>query len=183
MPRDYGKPTKSHLILDGKMLKVSIDDLVLPNNQACQFEIVRHPGAAVIVPVDDQGRVTLVRQYRYVCNEWLLEVPAGKLDPGEEPEACAKRELPEETGLVAGKLKSLGTIYPTPGFCDEKLWLYLARDLTQASQNLDADEVLEVETYALAKAVERALKGDIQDAKTVCALLRAAHCLKKRNDA
>ena len=180
MSNAHAKPTKSNLILDGKMLKVSIDDLVLPNNQACQFEIVRHPGAAVIVPVDAQGHVTLVRQYRYVCDTWLLEVPAGKLDPGEAPETCAKRELLEETGLVAGKLTSLGSIYPTPGFCDEKLWIYLARDLTQESQNLDADEILEVKTYTLEHALELALKGDIQDAKTVCALLRAAHCLKRQ---
>ncbi|MDP7039284.1 MAG: NUDIX hydrolase [Myxococcota bacterium] len=178
MSDGHAKAIKSNLILDGKMLKVSVDDLILPNNQACQFEIVRHPGAAVIVPVDNQNRVTLVRQYRYVCDTWMLEVPAGKLDPGEEPEACAKRELLEETGLVAGKLEPLGIIYPTPGFCDEKLWLYLARELTQASQNLDADEILEVKTYTLENAVELALNGDIQDAKTVCALLRAAHCLK-----
>ncbi len=179
MTRDYGKPLKSNLILDGKMLKVSIDDLVLPNNEACQFEIVRHPGAAVIVPIDSKGNITLVKQYRYVCNEWLLEVPAGKLDPGEEPMDCARRELQEETGLQAKKLAELGMIYPTPGFCDEALWLYLATDLTHTQQNLDRDEVLEIQTYSLKQAVEWTLNGTIRDAKTICAILRAAEYYRK----
>ena len=105
---------------------------------------------------------------------WVLEVPAGKLDPGEEPDACARRELEEETGFFSGKLEPLGWIWTTPGFTDERIWLYLARELEPRQQDLQADEVLTVEAVAFGEAVESALSGAIADAKSVCALLRAA---------
>jgi ADP-ribose pyrophosphatase len=160
---------------DGRIVKLSIDEVRLPNGRAVSLEIVRHPGASAVVPIDDRGRVVLVRQYRHATGSWLLEVPAGKLDhPGEAPEACALREVEEETGYRAGVLLPLGWIWTTPGFTDEKIWLFLARDLTPTRASLQDDEVLSVETLPLDEAVRRAQSGEIVDAKTVCALLRAA---------
>jgi ADP-ribose pyrophosphatase len=160
---------------DGRIVKLSIEEVRLPNGNRVSLEIVRHPGAAAVVPVDDQGRVILVRQYRHATGSWLLEVPAGKLDhAGESPEACALREVEEETGYKAGHLVPLGWIWTTPGFTDERIWLYLARDLTPTRSALQEDEVLTVETMPLSEAVRRATSGEIVDAKSVCALLRAA---------
>jgi ADP-ribose pyrophosphatase len=146
----------------------------LPNGRDVELEIVRHPGAAAVVPVDGDGNVLLVRQYRWATSGWLLEVPAGKLDPGEDPETCARREVEEETGHRPGTLVPLGWIWTTPGFTDEKIWLFRAGDLTATRQALQADEVLQVERVPLGAAVEMAVRGEIADGKSVCALLRAA---------
>ena len=161
----------------GRMLTLNVDTVNLPNGLTVDLEIVRHPGAAAVVPVDKDNHVILVRQVRHATGGWLLEVPAGKLDHGEAPEVCAARELEEEAGVVAGKLVPMGSIWTTPGFSDERIWLYLATDLVQAQQDLDVDEVLTIERLPLKEAVERALSGDIDDAKSVCALLRARHHL------
>lgn len=159
-------------IYRGRIVDLSIDRVRLPNGEVCELELIRHPGAAAIVPLDDAGDVVLVRQFRYAASGWLLEVPAGKLDGGEAPERCAARELEEETGLRARGFRSLGWIWTTPGFTDEKIWLYLATGLEPARQALQPDEVLRVERLPLADAVERAARGEIRDAKSVCALLR-----------
>ena len=160
---------------DGKILKLSVEEVRLPNARLVTLEIVHHPGAAAVVPIDDEGRVVLVRQYRHATHSWLLEVPAGKLDhAGESPEDCARREVEEETGYRAEHLESLGWIWVTPGYSDEKIWLYLARKLTPTERALQPDEVLTVETWPLGEAVRRAESGEIVDAKSVCALLRAA---------
>jgi ADP-ribose pyrophosphatase len=127
------------------------------------------------VPLLADGTVLMVRQYRHTVGDWLLEVPAGKLATGESPEACARRELEEEAGVRAGELVPLGWIWMTPGFCDERIWLFLARDLSAGSQRLEEDEALAVERLPLAEAERRALAGELWDAKSVCALLRAAH--------
>jgi ADP-ribose pyrophosphatase len=162
-------------IHDGRIVKLSLEEVRLPNGNEVTLEIIRHPGAAAVVPVDDQGRVILVRQYRHATGSWLLEVPAGKLDhPGESPEACALREVEEETGYRANRLVPLGWIWTTPGFTDEKIWLYLATELTPTRASLQADEVLTVETMPLAEAVRKATSGEIVDAKSVCALVRAS---------
>jgi ADP-ribose pyrophosphatase len=137
-------------------------------------EVVRHPGAAAIVPVDGEGNVTLVRQYRYALDDWLLEVPAGTLRPGEAVDGCARRELAEEAGLAAETLEPLGSIVTAPGFTDERIHLFLARGLRAVPQDLDDDENLRVERLPFAEAVRRARSGEIDDAKSVCALLRAA---------
>src|SRR5262249_44701564 len=159
----------------GRIVKLSVETVRLPNGRTVPLEIVHHPGAAAALPIDDQGRAILVRQYRHATRSWLLEVPAGKLDhPGEAPEACARREVEEEAGLRAGELVSLGWIWVTPGYSDEKIWLFLARKLTPVPPSLEADEVLTVEPLPLAEAVRRAVSGEIVDAKSVCALLRAA---------
>jgi ADP-ribose pyrophosphatase len=146
----------------------------LPNGHLCDLELIRHPGAAAVVPVDDDGEVVLVRQYRHAVGDWLLEVPAGKLDSGEPPEQCAARELEEETGLRASALIPLGSIWTTPGFTDERIWLFLAQGLVPTRQALQRDEVLRVERMPLRDAVALAEGGGIADAKSVCALLRAA---------
>lgn len=157
----------------GRMIGVTVDAVTLPNGRTVDLEIVRHPGAAAVVPVDADNNVVLVRQVRYAAGGWLLEVPAGKLDEGEAPEACAARELQEETGYRAKKLIPMGRIWTSPGFTDERIWLFLATELEPVPQALEADEVLTIERLPLREALERALRGEIEDAKSVCALLRA----------
>jgi len=166
----------SRSIHDGRIVKLALEEVRLPNGHTITLEVIKHPGAAAVVPVDHDGNVILVRQYRHATGSWLLEVPAGKLDhPGESPEACALREVEEETGYRAGTLSSLGWIWTTPGFTDEKIWLYLAQDLSPSRASLQPDEVLTVEKLPLAEAVRRAASGEIVDGKSVCALLRAAY--------
>lgn len=161
----------------GSVVRLEIERVELPNGEVTEFEIVRHVGAAAIVPVLATGEVLLVRQYRHATGGWLLEIPAGKLDVDEAPEECGRRELEEETGYRAGRLVPLGTIWTTPGFCDERIWLFLATDLTQVAQRLETDEVLTVERLPLSRAVELATRSEIADSKTICGLLRAAALL------
>lgn len=165
----------------GKVLHLEVEEIRLPNGEECSLEIIRHPGAAAVLPLDSTGHVTLVRQYRHATGGWLLEVPAGKLDDGEAPEACAHRELEEETGLKAGSLRPLGWIWTTPGFCDERIWLYLATDLQVGQQQLERDEILSLQRLPLERALAMALAGEIADGKTVCAILRAAQQSRERN--
>lgn len=167
-------------IHDGRILKLSVDSVRLPNGNVADLEIVRHPGASAVVPVDGDGNVHLVRQYRHATGGYLLEVPAGKLDAGEAPEVCARREIEEEIGRRAGRLDSLGWIWTTPGFTDEKIWLWLARDLARARQSLQMDEVLTIETIPFAEAARMAELGEIVDAKSAVAILRAAAVLRQR---
>jgi ADP-ribose pyrophosphatase len=165
-------------VFEGRVVKLSVDRVRLPDGRLSELEMIRHPGAAAVVALDDGGHVLLVRQYRYATSGWLLEVPAGKLDGDESPEACAVREVEEETGFRPTELTSLGWVWTTPGFTDEKIWLFLARDLTPSRQALQTDEVLTVERVPLAQAVEMAASGELHDAKSVCALLRAARHLQ-----
>jgi ADP-ribose pyrophosphatase len=139
-------------VFDGRVVKLSLDRVRLPNGRVCDLEMIRHPGAAAAVPIDAEGRVLLVRQYRYAAGGWILEVPAGKLDGGEAPEVCAAREVAEETGFRPGRLISMGRIWTTPGFTDEKIWLFLALELEPAAQALQQDEVLTVERLPLPDA-------------------------------
>jgi ADP-ribose pyrophosphatase len=169
---------KRTTVFDGRVVHLTVDQVELPNGNTTELEVISHPGAAAMVPLSDNGEVFLVRQYRYAIGSWLLEVPAGKLDPGEEPELCASRELEEEIGYRAGELIPLGWIWTTPGFTDEKIWLYLARGLEPSKQSLETDEVLTVESMPLAEAVEKVHAGDICDGKSVCALLRAENYLR-----
>ena len=167
-----GRRLERREIFDGKVVKLSVDRVRLPNGGETELEFIRHPGAAAVVPLDAAGNVLLVRQYRYATDGWLLEVPAGKLDPGESPEVCARREVEEETGYRPGELTALGWIWTTPGFTDEKIWLYRATELTATRQDLQEDEVLEVEWVPFEEAVAMAMCGEINDGKSVCALLR-----------
>lgn len=173
----------SRPIYQGIVVDLSVDRVLLPNGRETDLEMIRHPGAAVVLPVetgeDGIAWAILVRQYRYAAGGWLLEVPGGKLDGGEPPEECARRELEEEIGLHPVTLQPLGWIWTTPGFTDERIWLYLAQDLRPVAEGARPDdhEVLQIERVPLAEAVERASRGDITDAKTVVSLLRAAAAL------
>jgi ADP-ribose pyrophosphatase len=136
--------------------------------------VVRHPGSAVIVPVFEDGTVALVKQYRHPTVRYLLEIPAGTLDEGEKPEVGAARELEEELGVVAGKMEKLSEFFVSPGFCEEKMWVYLATELTETSQRLDDDELIEIVRLTLTEALEMISDGEIEDAKTIIGLMLAA---------
>jgi len=173
-----GKTLEQRQIYKGKVVDLVVERVELPNGSVTELEVIRHPGAAAMVPLTAEGRILLVRQYRHATTGWLLEVPAGKLDPGEAPEVCAARELEEEVGFGTRDLISLGWIWTTPGFTNEKIWLYLARDLVAGHQALEGDEVLTVESVPLDKAIAMVHEGEICDGKSVCALLRAAAYLE-----
>ena len=137
-------------------------------------EVVHHPGGAGVVAVFDDGTIALVRQYRQPPVRYTLELPAGRLSPPERPEECAARELEEEIGVRAGRLEKLSEFFSTPGFCEEKLWVYLATDLTETQQNLEGDEMLDIVRVTFARAFEMIVDGEIEDAKTIIGLLLAA---------
>jgi ADP-ribose pyrophosphatase len=166
-------------VFEGRVVDLSVDRVRLPNGNVTELEMIRHPGAAVALPVemaaDGVLDALLIRQYRYAAGGWLLEVPGGKLDGDEDPEVCARRELVEEIGFEAAIMIGLGSILTTPGFTDERIWLFLARDLTPVPGGaaLEADEVLDVARVPLSEAVAMAIDGEITDAKTVATLLRA----------
>jgi ADP-ribose pyrophosphatase len=160
-------------VYDGKLLRVDRDRVRLPNGRETDLEIIRHPGASAVVPFVTPDEVLLVRQLRYATGGYILEVPAGTLEPGEAPEACAGREIVEEVGHRAGRLEALGSIYTTPGFTDEVIHLWAAHDLQPAAQDLEHDEILTVERMAFDRALELVRSGGIRDGKTVCALLLA----------
>lgn len=161
-------------VFKGRTVDLWLENAALPNGNTVQLEIIHHPGAAAIVAVDDAGRVALVRQYRHAAGGWILELPAGKLDAGEPPLACAARELREETGLVADDLHELGWIFTTPGFTDEKIFLFLARHLHQGDADLQHDEVLTVEHVPFADALAMIHRGEIRDAKSIAGLFLAS---------
>ena len=167
------KTLSSKLVYDGGLLKVYYDTVELVNGATACREIIRHPGAVVMVPVDEEGNVYLVRQYRYPYGKVVLEVPAGKLEVGEEPFPAAQRELEEEVGAKAEQWAFLGEMLPTPGFCDELQRVYLARGLSFGESHPDEDEFLEVVKLPLSQAVDMAVDGRLQDSKTVAAILRA----------
>jgi ADP-ribose pyrophosphatase len=164
----------SRTVFAGRRVQLRIDRIRLPGGGEHDFELVHHPGAAAMVPLLGSGEVVMLRQYRWATGGWLLEIPAGTLEGGESPEQCAVRELEEETGYRPGELQPLGWIWTTPGFTDERIWLYLATGLAAGRQALDRDELLAIERVPLARAVAMAASGEMVDGKSVAALLRAA---------
>lgn len=160
-------------VYTGRLLKIDRDRVELPNGRSTDLEIIRHPGASAVVPFVTDDEVLLIRQFRYATKGFILEVPAGTLNAGESPAACAQREVEEEAGHRAGRLEKLGAIYTTPGFTDEVIHLYAARDLTPTGQHLDHDEVLTVERVPFRRAIEMIREGAIVDAKSICALMLA----------
>ena len=169
------KPTTvaSHLIHRGRIIQVSTEVLRYANGREHEQDLVRHPGAAAVVAVDADNRVCLVRQYRHGVEDFLWEIPAGKLDPGEAPDDCAVRELAEETGVSARSWLSLGLYLPAPGIYNEVIHLYLARDLKVGQANPDADEELELAWRPFPDVMRMVQSGELNDGKTAMALLRA----------
>lgn len=158
----------------GFPVRVTTERVILPNGQRLDLDIVKHPGASAIVPFTSDREVLLIRQYRHAAGGTIYEVPAGKLDTGEDPEQCAVRELEEETGQRAGRIEKLGWIWTTPGFCDEVIHLFAAFDLDAVPSRLEADEIIEVIPTSIERALELVWRGEINDAKSALALLHAA---------
>ena len=157
----------------GRILSVHVDTVLLPNGNTSTREVVDHVDGVAVLPLDERNNVLTVTQYRYVFGRTLLEIPAGKLDPGEDPAAGALRELKEETGAVPDTFLPLGRIIPAPGCYGEVLHLFLAKGLHMEEQHLDPDEFLNVERIPFSEMVHRCLNGEIEDAKTVAAVLKA----------
>ena len=152
--------------------------MTLPNGRDVELDLVEHPGAAAIVPFEDDDTVLLIRQYRYAAGGTIWEVPAGKLD-GEAPQVCAARELEEEVGRRAGRLEALVSIWTTPGFTDERIHLFAAFDLETIPPRREEDEIIEVVPTPFSKALEMVFSGELDDAKSALALLHAAHRLRR----
>lgn len=163
----------------GRIVTLHIDRVELPNGTECELEIVKHPGGAAIVALDERMRVCLLYQYRYAANGWIWELPAGKLEPQESAQVTAQRELLEEAGVMAGRWESLGTMLSSPGVFSEIIHLYLARDLSHVPYQHEVHETIEVHWLPFDEAFTRAVTGEIRDAKTLAGLLRARGWLER----
>lgn len=171
------KVNSSKIVHRGKIFDVVQENISLPNGVKTDIDIIRHPGAATMVPLN-RGNVFLVRQYRHPLGEYILEVPAGTCDAGETPLACARREIVEEVGYSALTWKEIGIVIPSPGYSDERLHVYLATDLKLVGQKLDQDELIEVCEIGFDKAIDMVYAGEIRDAKSIASLLLADRHLK-----
>lgn len=160
-------------VYPGRLITLNIETARLPDGREVELEIVRHPGGAVVAAINERDEICLIRQWRHAAGGFIWEVPAGRLDPGEDAETAARRELLEEAGVLAEQWTSLGAMLPSPGFCDERLHLYLARVLTLVPTQHEPDEHIEIHWRPLDQALDMAMGGEIEDAKTLCILLRA----------
>jgi ADP-ribose pyrophosphatase len=166
-------------VYSGRTLNIDLDRVLLPNGNTADLEVIRHPGASAVVPVLEDGQVVLIHQFRYAAGDFIYEIPAGKLDPGENPIDCARRELAEETGYQARSLSPLLSFLTTPGFCDEEIHIFLARELSAGKQDLEMNEVLEVRHFPISRALEMIREGTIKDGKTIIGLYAASAFLKR----
>ncbi len=176
------KTLESNLIYDGKIIKVYKDKAKLENDSEVTREVVKHPGGVCVVPLTENNQVLMVTQFRYPTGKVLTEIPAGKLEWGENHFDCGKRELKEETGCIAEKFDYLGCLLPTPAYDTEVIHMYLARGLSQSEQKLDADEFLDVKRIPFDKAVKMVMNGEITDAKTQLALLKTKILLESERN-
>lgn len=163
----------------GKIISIDVDEVLFPDGSVGELEMIRHPGASAVVPflsdpAGDDPQILLIRQYRYAAEGYLYEIPAGRLDPGEEPKTCALRELKEETGCSAAGVEHLFTMYTTPGFTDEKIYLFMATGLETGESRPEPDEFLDLHPMPLSRALRMIEAGEIQDAKTALGLLFTA---------
>jgi ADP-ribose pyrophosphatase len=167
----------SEAVYQGKAFRVRRDQVRLPDGQSARLDIVEHIGAVTILPLDDQGRIWFVRQYRHPAAQELLELPAGTLEPGEPPEVCAHREIREETGQAAGEMRKIGEFFLAPGYSTEYMYVFLATQLRPDPLPSDGDEFLSVETRPVAEVFQMVERGEIQDGKTLAALMLARRWL------
>ncbi|MCA9886337.1 MAG: NUDIX hydrolase [Anaerolineae bacterium] len=164
-------------VYDGKLVKVDKLTVQLPDEATALREVVKHPGAVAIVPLDTDMNVLMVRQFRIAAQQQLLEIPAGTLEPNEEPDLAAVREMREETGFRPNNIQHIGGVYPAPGYTTEYIHLYYATDLVEAPLEQDSDEFIDLVRMPLSEAIERVASGEIEDGKTVAGLLRVARML------
>jgi 8-oxo-dGTP pyrophosphatase MutT (NUDIX family) len=177
MPTKVNNRTTLHR---GRVFKLVRENVTLANGVTVDLDMIRHPGASAMIPMADKNTVILIKQYRHAVGEFIWEIPAGTLDPGETPFECAKRELIEETGFSANVWQKMGEITPVPGYSDERIHIFLAASLVRAKQNLDRDEMLNVHSVSVDDAIEMIHQGKIQDGKTIAGLFMATHWLKEK---
>ncbi|MFH2030701.1 MAG: NUDIX hydrolase [Bacteroidota bacterium] len=165
------KISKSDSVFDGVVFDIKVDEIIYESGNIGRREVVLHNGGAVVVPVTKEGKVVFVKQFRYPLQQWLLELPAGKLDKGEDPLVCAKRELTEESGYTSNNIKKLGAIFTSPGFCTEELHIFLATDLMPGNHNREEGEYgMEVFEFSLEEVRSKIVSGEITDAKSICGI-------------
>jgi ADP-ribose pyrophosphatase len=175
----FEKQVSSERVFSGRVINVRCDMVELVNGRHVSREVVEHPGGVAIVPLAENGDVLMVRQYRYCVSDALLEIPAGKLEAGEDPFECAVRELSEETGCRAGRIVPLGAMYTSPGFSRETLYIYLATQLEEGENHPDEDEFLSVVRVPFEEVVDKIMSGEIKDGKTIVGILKAKVFLGK----
>ena len=175
-----GQRLSTEPIFEGKIVSLRVDTVSLPGGGQVFREVVEHKAAVVLVPIDAEGNVVLVRQYRYPVGRALLEAPAGVVEDGEAPDECAQRELQEETGYASRDLRALGSFWTTPGFCSELMYAYLAKDLVPSSLPADYDENIQIVRVPLSGIPGMIRTGEIQDAKTIAALLMTTCLFEER---
>ncbi len=167
---DY-KVVSSKEVYNGKIFKIVEDEIMLPNGKIARRDVLEHNGASAMLPIDENGNIILVRQHRHPVKDFVLEIPAGKLEIGEDPKECAIRELEEEIGYKSNDFSFMFKTYIAVGYSSEVIYIYLAKDLVKTKQNLDEDEFLDIETYSLEQCLEMIENGAIVDSKTIASVL------------